>query len=189
MITKVETLVFVRHGEKPKKDQDVGQLTCKGFNRALALPMVLIKDKNYGKPDYLFAPTPRQRCLSGGGQFSYTRPLMTIEPTAIRLGMSVNTQFDVTDIDGLHDELSRNKYENAIVFIAWEHKELVKLVKKLVQVNGGDPSKVPDWDDSDYDSIYVLRISQSDGAKSISFSQDCEDLNNSSDKCPEVKPP
>ena len=37
---KIETLVFVRHGEKP--DDDEGQLTVQGFNRALALPDVLI---------------------------------------------------------------------------------------------------------------------------------------------------
>jgi hypothetical protein len=35
-----ETLIFVRHGEKPANDS--GQLTCKGLNRALALPDVLL---------------------------------------------------------------------------------------------------------------------------------------------------
>ncbi len=33
-----ETLVFVRHGEKPA--QGYGQLNCQGLNRALALPAV-----------------------------------------------------------------------------------------------------------------------------------------------------
>jgi len=37
----VETIVFVRHGEKPAND--LGQLTFQGLNRALALPDVLIK--------------------------------------------------------------------------------------------------------------------------------------------------
>ncbi len=36
----VETIVCVRHGEKPKGG--LGQLNCKGLNRALALPKVLI---------------------------------------------------------------------------------------------------------------------------------------------------
>lgn len=31
-----ETLVFVRHGEKPA-DVDNGQITCQGFNRYIAL--------------------------------------------------------------------------------------------------------------------------------------------------------
>jgi len=34
-----ETIVFFRHGEKPSAG--LGQLTCQGLNRALALPDVL----------------------------------------------------------------------------------------------------------------------------------------------------
>ena len=49
-----ETIVMVRHGEKPL--QGLGQLTCKGLNRALALPNVLIG--RYGKPDFIYAPNP-----------------------------------------------------------------------------------------------------------------------------------
>ena len=35
-----ETIVAIRHAEKPPAS--LGQLTCKGLNRALALPKVLI---------------------------------------------------------------------------------------------------------------------------------------------------
>ena len=49
-----ETIVFFRHGEKPAGG--LGQLTCQGLNRALALPGVLL-DK-FGTPDYLYAPNP-----------------------------------------------------------------------------------------------------------------------------------
>jgi hypothetical protein len=35
----VETIVLVRHGEKP--DKGLGQLDCQGLNRALALPPVI----------------------------------------------------------------------------------------------------------------------------------------------------
>ena len=34
-----ETIVFVRHGEKP--EAGLGQLNCQGLNRALALPSVI----------------------------------------------------------------------------------------------------------------------------------------------------
>ena len=51
-VTPVETIVFLRHGEKPEKE--IGQLNCQGLNRALALPRVLIS--KFGRPDYLFAP-------------------------------------------------------------------------------------------------------------------------------------
>ena len=51
---KEETLVCFRHGEKPRGG--LGQLTCRGLNRALALPEVLLP--RYGRPQFVFAPNP-----------------------------------------------------------------------------------------------------------------------------------
>ena len=42
-----ETIVFVRHGEKP--DAGLGQLDCQGLNRALKLPGVI--KATFGKPN------------------------------------------------------------------------------------------------------------------------------------------
>src|SRR4026208_70467 len=81
-----ETIVFFRHGEKPSAG--LGQLTCQGLNRALALPDVLIG--RFGTPHYLYAPNPATKISDPGGSFYYVRPLATIEPTAIRAGRSVN---------------------------------------------------------------------------------------------------
>jgi hypothetical protein len=53
----VETLVCIRHGEKPPGG--LGQLTVKGLNRALALPKVLLA--KYGRPQFVFAPSPNQK--------------------------------------------------------------------------------------------------------------------------------
>src|ERR1700730_4025255 len=50
----VETIVLVRHGEKP--DKGLGQLDCQGLNRALALPPVIAK--TFGRPSAVFAPDP-----------------------------------------------------------------------------------------------------------------------------------
>ena len=44
----------LRHGEKPLLG--LGQLTCKGLNRALALPQVLLA--KFGKPSFIFARIP-----------------------------------------------------------------------------------------------------------------------------------
>jgi hypothetical protein len=52
----VETIVLVRHGEKP--DKGLGQLDCQGLNRALALPPVIAK--TFGRPSAVFAPDPSQ---------------------------------------------------------------------------------------------------------------------------------
>ena len=55
----METVVILRHGEKP--EGGLGQLAPQGFNRALALSVVL--PQKFGKPDYLFAPDPHAAWL------------------------------------------------------------------------------------------------------------------------------
>ncbi len=179
----VETIVFVRHGEKP--DKEFGQLNCQGLNRALALPRVLTA--KFGKPDYIFAPAPNRRSATGGSEFNYLRPLATIEPTAIEFAVPVNTDFSYTDVDGLRSELTRQKYQNSLIFVAWEHRELESVVKQLVGQFGGDPKEVPKWEDQDFDSIYIVRVNNGKPAKSVSFTRDHEGLDNLSTDCPDAK--
>ena len=182
MAQTTETLVILRHGEKPSAG--LGQLTCRGLNRALALPDVLTS--KFGKPNYLFVPDPAQKVddysLFG---YSYVRPLATIEPTAIRLGMSVNAQIGYTQIDRLQRELLESKYESATVFVVWEHYYEEKFAKRLVQQFGGDAKQVPDWNNADYDMIYVIRLTKKDGKTTVIFSVEHEGLNDKlSDDCP-----
>ena len=178
----VETIVFFRHGEKPPGG--LGQLTCQGLNRALALPSVLLA--KFGKPDYLFAPDPAARVFDGTIKgYDYVRPLATIEPTAIRLGMPVNCDYRFDRIKDLEDELLRPQHDGKLIFIAWEHKYLNQMVKDLLQVKGGNPNQVPDWPWYEYDRIYILRIPAGNGP--ITLSQDQENLNHVSDDCPEIE--
>src|ERR1700756_4183436 len=79
----VETIVLIRHGEKP--DQGLGQLNCQGLNRALALPQIIAK--TFGRPGAVFAPDPSQQMQDHGVSYDYVRPLATIEPTAIFFGL------------------------------------------------------------------------------------------------------
>lgn len=174
----VETLVCIRHGEKPPGG--LGQLNCRGLNRALALPEVLLK--KYGAPQFVFAPNPTQKV--DGDKYYYVRPLMTIEPTAIRCGLPVNTEFGDEEIKGLEKELRKQKYQNATVFVAWEHGFLDEFAKKLLKDNGGNPALVPDWPGNDYDTIFLVKIIRVEGKKSVSFAIEHEGLNNLSDKCP-----
>jgi hypothetical protein len=177
----VETIVFLRHGEKPERE--IGQLNCQGLNRALALPRVLLS--KFGRPDFLFAPaTTRLPKFAGGGGPNYLRPLATIEPTAIQLGMPVNTDFGYSNIDGLQSELTQQKYQKALIFVAWEHNELANLVRQLVSKFHGDPNQVPKWHGNDFDSLYVLRITGPGPTRSVSFTQDHEGLSNLSNDCP-----
>src|ERR1700722_7647635 len=91
----VETIVCIRHGEKPHGG--LGQLTLQGLNRSLALPDVLLK--RYGTPQFIFAPNPTQK-VDGNPGYYYVRPLATIEPTAIRCGLPVNTKYGYEEIKG-----------------------------------------------------------------------------------------
>jgi hypothetical protein len=168
----VETIVLIRHGEKPATD--LGQLNCQGLNRALALPDVLAT--KYGKPDFIFAPLPRLKPEHSGESYSYVRPLMTIEPTAIRLGMPVDARFAFTETVRLQHELLLPRYRSAMVFIAWEHHLAEKFAKDLLTALKADASAVPVWPANDFDSIYVLKLSTANGKRTVSFNQDHEGL-------------
>jgi len=171
----VETLVLVRHGEKPA-NVDNGQLTCRGQNRALALPNVLIP--RYGVPGYVFAVAPTQKQDDNGTDYWYLRALGTIEPTAVAAGVTINLKFGKSDIDKLETELAKTKYQNATVFLAWEHNELVNFATNVVRHNGGDPGVVPDWPSDDYDSVYALTLTRAGGVTSVAFAHDSEALGN-----------
>ncbi len=177
-----ETIVAIRHAEKPLGG--LGQLSCEGLNRALALPKVLIA--RFGRPDAIYAPNPGVEVNDGGKQmYSYVRPLITIEPTAIALGMPVNAQIGFLDIEKLQSELTAPVYNHALIFVAWEHFMLNQLARKMLQSFGDDPSAVPPWPNSDYDRIYVFTIRGNGASRKLVFREEHEGLNGSlSDSCP-----
>jgi hypothetical protein len=154
-----ETIVLLRHGEKPLGG--LGQLTCKGLNRALALPSLLIE--RYGKPDAIYAPNPSMQVNDGKAlpTYSYVRPLATIEPTAIRLAMPVNTQIGFLQIARLQKTLLQPAYAHSLIFVAWEHEMLRDFAVQMLKSYGSNPTQVPDWPNSDYETIYVFHIIRS----------------------------
>ena len=97
----VETIVFIRHGEKP--EGGFGQLNCQGLNRALALAPIIAK--YFGRPDAIFAPNPSHLKEDAGRLYDYVRPLATIEPTAIWFGLPVDVSLDFQDKEGLQAAL------------------------------------------------------------------------------------
>jgi hypothetical protein len=185
-VAGTETIVFLRHGEKPAKG--LGQLTPQGFNRAIALSTLL--PAKFGKPDFLFAPDPAQKVGDAGGSFNYVRPLATIEPTAIALGMPVQTPFGFSEINKLNAELTEPKYAKATIFVAWEHGYEQKAVANLVKQFGGDGAQVPRWAGADFDSLYVVTITRAAGQPAtVTFRHDHEDLDHLSTSMPVVGKP
>lgn len=177
-----EKIIFIRHGEKPL-DKEIGQINCKGLNRSLKLPKVL--HSKFGKPEYIFAPNPNGKIEKKDTKTFYNRPLATIEPTSIQFGVPVNTSFNYKDTNLFSHELINNKYNNSVIFVSWEHKKLVEIVKFIYTKDKKNPAdQIPNWPASEFDSIYILDINKDKNSFKIKFSQDKQDLNNQSDICP-----
>ena len=176
-----ETLLFIRHAEKPPAG--LGQLSCKGLNRALALGQVLAK--KYGKIDAVYAPSPQHQKEDGaGGAFDYVRPLATVEPTAIRFGLPVHADFGYKKTDDLVDALLAPEYRGATVLVAWEHHKLDAIIPRLVKDLGGDGSAVSEWARDDFDSIWRVTITRDGASVKAAFSHDKQDLDGQPDACP-----
>jgi hypothetical protein len=179
-VVATETIVVMRHGEKP--DAGLGQLNCQGLNRSLALPAVIAR--TFGKPDAIFAPDPAQRKADRGKLYDYIRPLATIEPTAIALGMPVNTGLGVMDIEGLANQLDQPAYRGALVLVAWEHHLAEDLARDLLHDHGGDGALVPKWQSEDFDSFYVVKIKRSGRNATATFEHRQQGLNGQPQRCP-----
>ena len=175
-----ETIVLVRHGEKPALG--LGQLDCQGLNRALALPAVI--DRQFGKPAAIFAPDPAEQKDDGGQPYDYVRPLATIEPTAIALGLPVDASIGVSNVDGLRQKLEAPAYRNALVLVAWEHREIVEISRHLMVDFGADPAGVPDWKGRDFDGIYVVKITRTGQGTTATFERRHEGLDAQPTICP-----
>ena len=179
-----ETIVLIRHGEKPALG--LGQLNCQGLNRALALPVVI--GREFGRPDAIFAPDPA-RSADHDHPDDYVRPLATIEPTAIAFGRAVDASIAVTDLETLRRRLGSPTYRSALVVVAWEHGEIVKLARLLLAADQGiDPDRVPDWQESDFDSMYVVKLTWAGENAAVTFEQRREGLDGQSIACPGQAP-
>ena len=162
----MQTFVFLRHAEKPANDN--GQLSQVGFARALKLPPVLLA--KFGKPDQIIAPETTLKPAHTGGVFSYVRPLMTIEPLAVSLGMEVKTTLSWDESEMMEITLCG---ENGLTFVCWEHHVLHTIVLDLVKKFNGNFNDVPEWDSHDFDSLWIVKIENG----KATFSVDKENLN------------
>jgi hypothetical protein len=172
------TIVILRHGEKPAAG--LGQLSCQGLNRSLALPSLLLS--RYGKPAVIYVPNPTLKKEDKGSSYAYVRPLATIEPLAIRVGLPISLDWGMADVEPLASKLLESNDGTQIV--AWEHHWAERLARRLLQTTGGNPEDVPRWQNDDFDSLYVIRIGNSaSGARQATFSHEQQDLNGLSDSC------
>src|SRR5262249_60930245 len=81
------TIVAVRHGEKPA---DGDNLSCRGQNRALALPAVLMS--KFGKPDYTYVPSVKLDKST-----EHARMFQTVTPFAVQDNLTIDRRFAEDD--------------------------------------------------------------------------------------------
>lgn len=152
----IETIIIIRHAEKPAAG--LGQLSVTGLKRSLLLPQ-FFKD-NFPKPDYIFAPNPAIKHFENHGDKNYhyyIRPLATIEPTAITLGMPVNCGIGLDAPQDLVETLLSPEYHSSTIYVAWEHSQIVEIAKMFIQ-HFYSHAKVPHWSNKDYNMFFVFTI-------------------------------
>lgn len=140
-------VVIIRHGEKPAEGNN---LSCAGFNRALALPAVL-DQLLPAPPNFTYVPT----IDTNGDSISQARMFQTITPYAVRHNLCVNSDYAVENTKGLAKELRRQR---GTALVVWEHNNIPRIAKKL------GLQHPPEWPDEDFDSIWLIDF-YSGGAK------------------------
>lgn len=154
------TVVMIRHGEK---DDATGNLSCKGFHRALLLPGVL--NSKFPKPSHIFVPS-----ITDGKSTGHARMFQTITPFAVQDSLSIDSKSGETDIDGLALEVMK---KTGLVLLVWEHENIPKIANAL-----GVKDKHLKWGDSDYDSIWIIKYAYDQKGKlKAALTVDKEGLN------------
>jgi len=132
------TIVLIRHGEKP---DDGDNLSCKGFNRSLALSKVLFT--KYGQYAAIYVPA-----LKLGNKTKSARMFQTITPYAVKYNLNINSSFDEEDYKAIAKEVRKR---SGVVIMVWEHNTIPALARAF-GVQGG----FLDWSDEDYDTMWVI---------------------------------
>jgi hypothetical protein len=156
-------ILIIRHAEKPPAG--LGTLSCKGLNRSLLLIDVLNK---YPQANYVMAPNPAVQHYENHGdrkKHNYIRPLLTIAPYSISLGLPVDTTIgagsDTQDV--LVTKLYNDEYAGKDITIAWEHSDITGITNILFErMFSNKRRQVDEWENTDFDSIYRFYINTID---------------------------
>lgn len=171
-------VLIIRHGEKvgdAKKDDDGGNnLSIGGSARAMALPSLFAPAQSQLACDLVldldplsFAgnyetipikgtrprfPTPQAIFATARSKHSQ-RPIETVTPLAIALGLHVNDGFADKDAD--IEEMTKailndHSFADEVVLICWHHGKIPAIAKAL------GVSKPPKWDGKIFDRVWQI---------------------------------
>ena len=180
----VERIIIMRHGEKP--EAGLGQLACRGLARAIALPDVILA--KYGAPKFIFAPNPARRKPDRGTLYDYIRPLATVEPLAIRVGLPVDVQHGFDQHKALVRRLVTDHFAGAFTLVAWEHRFAPDITREILKKFAGDATAVARWKDDDFDRMDVVEITRTPGQPTqAKYIRDRQGLDGISGDCPRLQ--
>jgi hypothetical protein len=140
-------VVLLRHGEK---DLTGDNLSKRGFERASALVPYFTKNPAPVLIDQAVAIYAQPASKN----HSSKRPVQTITPLAIELGLPVLVGYTRERYDKMCAEiLQKPEYDNKLVFICWSHDNL-SAIATCLGVQG-----LSDWPGSQYDRVGIISYS------------------------------
>jgi hypothetical protein len=130
----------------------------------------------------IYAPNPTSLENGRDNRYAYVRPLATIEPLAIWAGLPVNIDWAMTDIGPLATQILDAPPGTYVV--AWEHHWAISLTKLLLTRLGANPDEVPNWEDYDFDSMFVIHTNGTDkDSGDVTFMHEHQGLNGMTESC------
>ncbi len=163
-----ETVYIIRHAEAHPRDYwSDNNYVGAGQWRALDLPNAL---RGKIRPDQVYSMDPGQfsqgsvSSASGDSTWSNVAPSLTAEPYAIANNLPYNlvTSFLMSDQNAPQQTstffFNGGKFSNHTVLLAWAYQYIQPTVSALLASYHADGQTVPDWPDTDYDSIWTVRL-------------------------------
>lgn len=154
-------IMFIRHGEKPRKDgstplgvtpegaPDIHSLVVRGWIRAGALIRFFgSAHDGIETPDVIFAASAGDDASPHG-----RRPSQTVTPLSLAHGIRLDTRFAVGSERGVAAEILR---QDGAVLVCWEHHNVPLIVTAL----GIDDAATTSWPDDRFDLIWLFQSSQ-----------------------------
>jgi len=163
-----ETVYIIRHADAHPLDYwDDNNYVGAGQWRALDLPNAL---RGKISPDQVYSIDPAQygpgsvSSVTHDSTWSSVAPALTAEPYAIANNLPYNlfSSFLLTDTNAPSDTsallFTGGTLSNQKVLLAWAYQFIQPTIKALLDTYHGAGQPPPAWPDTDYDSIWTVRL-------------------------------
>jgi len=177
---KNSTVYIIRHGEKTWGG---GCLNIQGQERANNIPNVFNGKASTSHPTF---QTPT--AIFANKYYSQPqceRCWLTVQTISQVLKVPVTFDFGYPSALGGNaaaaDAIRKSATTNEVILAAWEHVNIQYLAADL----GVEKSKIPNWNGSDYDSVYVVTLDAT--GKCVGFSDEKQNYAPKSTTCDPAK--